>query len=38
MAEKKTKPTAKHPTAYIDRIPDTQVRNDCQEIAKLMET
>src|SRR5687767_8629360 len=38
MAEKKTKPTAKHPTAYIDNIPDTQVRNDCQEIAKLMET
>ena len=37
MAEAKTKPTKQTVKDFISKLPDTQKREDCTEIAKLME-
>ncbi len=37
MAENKTVPTGNNVSAFIDRVPDEQMKNDCREIIRLME-
>jgi len=37
MPENKTRPTDENVTAYLDRVPDPAVREDCNTIARLME-
>lgn len=36
-AENKTVPTDNNVSAFINKIPDEQVKNDCREIIRLME-
>ena len=36
MAENKTKPTKSSVTAFLNKIPDKQLRNDCIAISKMM--
>ena len=38
MAENKTKPTIASVTAFLNKVQDTQIRNDCLEILKMMQT
>jgi hypothetical protein len=37
MAENKTKPTIASVTAFLNKIQDTQIRNDCFAILKMMQ-
>jgi hypothetical protein len=37
MAENKTKPTIASVTAFLNKIQDTQIRNDCFAIMKMMQ-
>jgi hypothetical protein len=37
MAEMKTKATGASVKAYLEGIPDEQMRRDCQEVARIME-
>ena len=37
MAENKTKPTVASVTAFLNKIQDTQIRNDCFAILKMMQ-
>jgi hypothetical protein len=37
MAELKTKLTGESVKSFLDAIPDEQVRNDCREVARVME-
>jgi hypothetical protein len=36
MAEQKTKPTAQSVEAFLDKVADEQVRDDCHTIIKIM--
>jgi hypothetical protein len=38
MAENKTKPTVASVTAFLNKVQDTQIRNDCFAILKIMQT
>jgi hypothetical protein len=38
MAENKTKPTVASVTAFLNKVQDTQIRNDCYAILKMMQT
>ena len=38
MAENKTKPTVASVTAFLNKVQDTQIRNDCFAILKMMQT
>jgi len=38
LAENKTKPTIASVTAFLNKVQDTQIRNDCLEILKMMQT
>jgi hypothetical protein len=37
MAENKTKPTVASVTAFLNNVQDTQIRNDCFAILKIMQ-
>ena len=38
MTENKTKPTIESVTAFLNKIPDTQLREDCFAILEIMES
>jgi hypothetical protein len=38
MAENKTKPTVASVTAFLNKVQDTQIRNDCFAILKIVQT
>ena len=36
MAEQKTKPTEVSVQSFLDKVPDEGVRDDCQDLIKIM--